>query len=55
VRVLTTHTYGGAIRYRHQQDGKDYRHAFGAGSKILLLPDGSIQIKHPTRRLWEDL
>jgi len=54
-QVLSTHTYGGAIRYRHRQDGKDYRHTFGAGSSILLLRDGSIQIKHPTKRLWEDM
>ena len=54
-KTLSTHTYGGAIRYRHRQDGKDYRHTLGSGAPIFLLPDGSIQLQHPTKRLWEDM
>lgn len=53
--VLSKHTYGGSIRYRHSQDGKDYRHTLGSGAHILLLRDGSVLLQHPTKRLWEDM
>lgn len=53
--ILSDHTYGGSLKYRHKQDGKRYVHQLGSGAKILLLQDGSIQLKHPTKRLWEDM
>jgi hypothetical protein len=31
-----------------------YRHDFGDGVEMWAQPDGSIVLRHPTRRLWED-
>lgn len=34
------------IRYRHAEDGKLYRHPFGAGVVAEVLPDGSVLLYH---------
>lgn len=31
-----------------------YKHDFGSGVHMWALPDGTILLKHPSRRLWED-
>ena len=39
------------VKYRHKTEG--YReHNFGTGTKIEALPDGSVRIFHPSKRVW---
>lgn len=40
------------IRYKHAADGQHYYHHTQAGVRIQALPDGSLRLTHPTRRLW---
>ena len=43
------------VRYRHVQDGHDYKHAFGSGVCMELLSDGSIRIYSMSGKpLWQD-
>ena len=42
------------IKYKHAQNGKYYRHTFDKKPSILLLPDGRVEIFHPTLRLWDE-
>lgn len=42
------------IEYTHADDGQPYYHAFGKGVKMEALPDGSLRIFHPNRRMWVD-
>ena len=42
------------LRYRHDSDGEDYVHDFKPGVRMQGLPDGSVRLFHPSRRLWED-
>ena len=45
-----------ALSYYHAQSAQDrpYEHRFGPGVLILSNPDGSITLKHPSKRLWAD-
>lgn len=43
-----------AIWYRHTDDGRNYVHEFDPGVELEALPDGSVLLSHPTRRLWEE-
>jgi len=42
------------IVYRHVADGELYEHEFGLGDELRAMPDGSLQISNPTRRLWRE-
>jgi hypothetical protein len=54
VRYLHKGEGRGSEAERRQVRGKPFYHTFTPGSKVLLLEDGSVWIKHPTKRLWED-
>ena len=65
VLVRPKHTgYGGhlvsrrveLIAYVHEDDGEAYQHDFThAGVELWANPDGSLEIRHPKYRLWEDV
>lgn len=44
------------LRYYHALSRRrvPYLHDFGDGVHMYAMPDGSITLRHPTRRLWED-
>ena len=42
------------LRYRHDEDGENYIHEFKPGVRLQALPDGSVRLSHPRRRLWDD-
>lgn len=44
------------LTYYHalSRQRRPYRHDFGDGVQMWAQPDGSIVLRHPTRRLWED-
>jgi len=42
------------LRYVHDDDGENYIHEFKPGVRLQGLPDGSVRLFHPRRRLWED-
>lgn len=42
------------VRYRHAQDGRDYKHPFGPGVRATLLKDGRVVLWHPSKRIWKD-
>lgn len=46
-----------AVEYRHEQSAKrtPFRHDFEIdGIELWALRDGSLLIRHPSRRLWDD-
>lgn len=43
------------ILYVHVEDGKRYEHEFGPGVEMWALKDGSIIVRHPEKRIWEDM
>jgi hypothetical protein len=46
-----------AVEYKHAQSarGTPYRHDFeSAGVELWALADGSLLIRHPKHRLWDD-
>jgi hypothetical protein len=46
-----------SISYYHLESAQDrpYKHVFdNDGVEMYGMPDGSIVIRHPTLRLWED-
>ncbi len=44
------------IGYVHADDGEPYRHDFEhAGVELWANGDGSLTIRHPKYRLWEDV
>lgn len=44
-----------ALEYQHAEDGKNYRHDFGAGVCVVLLKDGSVLLRHKNGKpLWGD-
>lgn len=65
VQVTPRHTRAGAhlisrdveaVAYVHVDDGKAYRHDFEhAGVELWANQDGSLTIRHPRYRLWEDV
>jgi len=42
------------IGYEHADDGELYLHEFAGGVEMEALPDGSISIRHPSRRVWRE-
>jgi len=42
------------IGYEHAEDGELYLHEFAGGVEMEALPDGSISIRHPSRRVWRE-
>lgn len=44
------------LTYMHAESNQPlpYRHDFGGDVHMLGMPDGSIQLRHPDRRLWAD-
>lgn len=44
------------LRYRHalSRQRLPYVHDFGEGVEMYGMPDGTLTLRHPTRRLWED-
>jgi hypothetical protein len=44
------------LLYEHAQSAgtQPYKHDFGGGVRMYAMPDGSITLRHPQRRLWED-
>ena len=42
------------LRYQHADDGKDYRHPFGPGARVLAMSDGSVMIR-AKHRLWKNM
>lgn len=45
-----------AVSYTHADDGRDYRHEFGAGVRATLHPDGAVTLRHRDGRpLWADV
>ena len=42
------------VFYVHVTEGPR-RHPFGKGVKVEALPDGSIRLFHPRKRLWKDM
>lgn len=46
-----------AVEYRHEHSAQrtPFRHDFDMdGIEMYALADGSILIRHPSRRLWDD-
>jgi len=43
------------IEYVHAEDGQHYFHDFGGGVQVRAMPDGSLRMSHPSKRLWEDM
>lgn len=43
-----------AVFYEHVSEGPRV-HYFGRGVRVQALPDGSIRLYHPRKRLWADL
>jgi hypothetical protein len=42
------------VYYEHATEG--YRvHEFASGVKLEGLPDGSVRLYHPKKRIWEDM
>jgi len=39
----------------HAEDGQHYFHDFGGGVQVRAMPDGSLRMSHPSKRLWEDM
>lgn len=50
--IIGEHVY--TIAYRHAGDSRPYYHDFRSGALLEGLPDGSIRIRNPRRRLWRD-
>lgn len=46
--------YAHSIRYLHSGDGHWYEHDFGEGDELRTMPDGSLRIENPRRKLWRD-
>lgn len=42
------------IEYVHEGDGRVYYHEFGGGVEMQALPDGSLRLFDPRRKLWRD-
>ncbi len=43
------------IKYHRITDGKPYKHTFKKRPFLVLLSDGSFQVRHPGVKLWGDL
>lgn len=43
------------IVYVHAEDGKVYEHEFGPGVEMWALKNGSIVLRLPGKRIWEDI
>ena len=43
-----------AISYIHEEDHNAYKHDFGPGVELWILPDGSLMLRHLEKPLWED-
>lgn len=52
VATLSSRVY--ELRYRHTEDGKDYKHTFGSGVRATVLRDGRVVLWHPAKSLWRD-
>ena len=51
--VMSERVY--SLAYRHQDDGRDYKHDFGPGVRMIAMRDGSIRLVHRDRKtLHED-
>jgi hypothetical protein len=43
------------IAYVHAQDGQEYQHDFSPGVRMLLLRDGTVELRRPDGKpLWKD-
>lgn len=45
-----------SLAYRHAQSRTRalYTHDFDGDEQLWAMPDGSLVIRHPRRRLWDD-
>ena len=51
-RVLSRNVIAIQYRHAHSKQRTPYEHRFDRGVQMIANHDGSITLRHPTRRIW---